>query len=418
MAKKTTKITFSLVCFIIFFIFIFSFGSAQVEDQHKFPLVGYAWSENIGWVDFSPENGGVVLELDGSAKGYAWSENIGWIKFHDLENFPGEPYYDATVDMDGSLENCEENNICGWVKALAGEDEDDGWNGWINLGYKDSNYNVSFEENTGDTYNSELVGWGWGFNVVGGVSFNCKNEGNCDEVNYKAESDFYPARPEISFDVEHGDYCNNNNPDATLIFNYESDFDVGPDSYELEIIEQDSGIEVLNQEGPFTETFIIPSEELDFDTDYLIRVRVEDNYEVSSEWEEEEFTTLVRHPQVDFTWNPLEPRVNQQVEFNDKTNYYDWEYSSNRNSNIILRWLFPDSAQHQKKEGPREGFSQVFNEFNEEGNFEITLEVESNIKDGEGGFFQETCSKTKEINMDVQLPDWEETYPFSFLNIN
>jgi hypothetical protein len=42
-------------------------------------LSGYAWGENVGWINFGPAHGGVVIQPDGNFNGWAWGENIGWI---------------------------------------------------------------------------------------------------------------------------------------------------------------------------------------------------------------------------------------------------------------------------------------------------------------------------------------------------
>jgi hypothetical protein len=65
-------------------------------------LSGYAWGENVGWVNFGPwsssppdnqrafiETLGVTL-LSGRLRGYAWSENGGWINFGPWSNSPPE----------------------------------------------------------------------------------------------------------------------------------------------------------------------------------------------------------------------------------------------------------------------------------------------------------------------------------------
>ena len=45
-------------------------------------LGGYAWGENIGWIDFSPPAGGVTINTStGVFSGYAYGENIGWVNF-------------------------------------------------------------------------------------------------------------------------------------------------------------------------------------------------------------------------------------------------------------------------------------------------------------------------------------------------
>jgi len=50
------------------------------------PANNFAWSENAGWINFGPTNGGVTI-TNGSFYGYAWSENVGWIHLN------GSPTY-------------------------------------------------------------------------------------------------------------------------------------------------------------------------------------------------------------------------------------------------------------------------------------------------------------------------------------
>src|SRR6185436_12668444 len=50
------------------------------------PILGYAWSDTVGWLDLNCQNSnvcttddfGFTLFSDGTIGGYAWSENIGW----------------------------------------------------------------------------------------------------------------------------------------------------------------------------------------------------------------------------------------------------------------------------------------------------------------------------------------------------
>jgi len=52
-----------------------------------------AWSENAGWINFAPSDGGVTVSETALA-GFAWSENIGWIKFGSGT----PPYVNTDVD--------------------------------------------------------------------------------------------------------------------------------------------------------------------------------------------------------------------------------------------------------------------------------------------------------------------------------
>jgi len=79
-------------------------------------LTGYVWAENIGWINLDPNFGGVTNDGTGLLSGYAWGENVGWINFDP--NVPGDAtHYGVTIDHDG--------NFAGWVW---GENV-----GWIHL---------------------------------------------------------------------------------------------------------------------------------------------------------------------------------------------------------------------------------------------------------------------------------------------
>jgi len=47
-------------------------------------LSGFAWGENIGWIDFDTSDvGGSQVTIDGGQfQGFAWAENVGWINMN------------------------------------------------------------------------------------------------------------------------------------------------------------------------------------------------------------------------------------------------------------------------------------------------------------------------------------------------
>jgi len=48
-------------------------------------LSGYAWGENVGWINFGPNHGGVTIDGSGNFAGWAWGENIGWVNFNSAQ---------------------------------------------------------------------------------------------------------------------------------------------------------------------------------------------------------------------------------------------------------------------------------------------------------------------------------------------
>ena len=67
-------------------------------------LSGYAWSQNNGWINLRPSNGGVANNGEGALSGSAWGDRLGWINFSGVTidtngRFRGQ----ATGDSIGTL---------------------------------------------------------------------------------------------------------------------------------------------------------------------------------------------------------------------------------------------------------------------------------------------------------------------------
>jgi hypothetical protein len=53
-------------------------GNVDVTDTK---VTGYVWSANSGWINLAPTKGGVMNDGKGNLSGSAWGENTGWIDF-------------------------------------------------------------------------------------------------------------------------------------------------------------------------------------------------------------------------------------------------------------------------------------------------------------------------------------------------
>ncbi|HNV70043.1 MAG TPA: InlB B-repeat-containing protein [Candidatus Ozemobacteraceae bacterium] len=111
----------------------------------------YAWSENSGWINFAPANGGVGSKrgANGYLNGLAWSESLGWIKFAA----PG-----ATAPFANNANNTWGVNVAadGMLSGYAWSEN----SGWINFGATGGNavMNQTTGELSGFVW-SESVGW-------------------------------------------------------------------------------------------------------------------------------------------------------------------------------------------------------------------------------------------------------------------
>jgi hypothetical protein len=87
-------------------------AGATVTDIN---LAGRIWAENIGWINLSPTSfGGVTNDGTGKLSGCAWGENVGWINFNP--QVPGEPNkYGVTIDHQGNFSGWAWGENIGWI---------------------------------------------------------------------------------------------------------------------------------------------------------------------------------------------------------------------------------------------------------------------------------------------------------------
>ena len=133
-------------------------ASTSIDATNK-----HSWSENIGWVNVAPTNGGVTLHFNGTIghlTGLAWGENIGWIK---LGTDSGGPYsndcstnWGVNLDTAGKLTGYAWGENVGWIKfniasnlvtidMTTGRFDGFAWGeniGWIHLKGSSPDYNV------------------------------------------------------------------------------------------------------------------------------------------------------------------------------------------------------------------------------------------------------------------------------------
>ena len=63
---------------ILLFSLLLSYITPLVQAAPISSTDKYAWSDQVGWINFNPTNGGVDVS-DTTLTGSAWSDNYGWI---------------------------------------------------------------------------------------------------------------------------------------------------------------------------------------------------------------------------------------------------------------------------------------------------------------------------------------------------
>ena len=115
------------------------------------PAQGYAWGENIGWVNFAPTHGGVTVHEagpNGYLSGHAWAENVGWIKVGDGTGPYAAPGSQTSTDWGVNMD--ADGNMSGYAW---GENV-----GWIN-------FNTTHSQVTMTPGSGEFDGYAWGENI-------------------------------------------------------------------------------------------------------------------------------------------------------------------------------------------------------------------------------------------------------------
>ena len=108
------------------------------RDPATNELTGFAWGENVGWINFRGGTGATPAQparYDAAAhrfRGYAWGENIGWINMDDATIFVGD--CPADYNGDGAL-NVQDifDFLAGWFAGSPNAD----FNGAAGLGVQD-----------------------------------------------------------------------------------------------------------------------------------------------------------------------------------------------------------------------------------------------------------------------------------------
>ncbi len=148
---------FKTALFLGIFIFFISVSFVGASETNGIidSIYKYAWSENIGWINFGCNNCNVSI-TDSVVTGYAWSENYGWIN----------------LNPSGSgVKNNGEGSLSGQAWG-----ENTGWINFSGVSIDSSGYFSGYA--TGD--------------VTGRISFNCSNTNSCSASDFKVRTDWRP----------------------------------------------------------------------------------------------------------------------------------------------------------------------------------------------------------------------------------
>ncbi len=293
--------------------------------------LGFAWSENFGWISFSSLNDGGAsygLNIDpitGNLSGYAWSEYAGWISFE--EDAPSYTFYSncytSTCVSGSGCSACYNPNpadeplgtgkLYGWAKVLVLGD-----NGWIRLDDDNSGdpfpYGVKY-----NIFDKEFFGYAWNRNSIpneytglGWISFNCLDSGNdCAVSDYKVMANLNrpptatisPSGSENELPCGAASACISD-CELNPVVKWDYDDPEGFDQYAYRVVvrqdnlppgslgfERDTG-KVVSTSKEISINEIAPDDYIVYGQDYYINIMVWDNFDLQADnWEIDNFTT-------------------------------------------------------------------------------------------------------------------------------
>ena len=127
---------------------LFQAEQALAQTGNIDPTDKWAWETNAGWINFAPDNGGVIVYSD-HLEGDAWGENIGWIRLGSYTGGGTHTYANTTED-DYGVNRDAPGNLSGYA-----------WGtnvGWIN-------FNPTHGGVTIDPITGSFDGYAWGENI-------------------------------------------------------------------------------------------------------------------------------------------------------------------------------------------------------------------------------------------------------------
>ncbi|MFA4990887.1 MAG: hypothetical protein WC579_03245, partial [Candidatus Paceibacterota bacterium] len=158
-----------------------SFTPTGPETTNISDTYHYAWSENVGWIDFAYPGGNIqVPKGEGDLKGFAYilSDNS-WISLNCLSTDSCSTVnYKVSSDTDGNLTDWAWSENYGWISFSCVTGGADSGNICAT-----SDYGVNVATSTG-----EFDGYAWAEHI-GWVSFNCKTGGE-NQANICSTSDY------------------------------------------------------------------------------------------------------------------------------------------------------------------------------------------------------------------------------------
>jgi PKD repeat protein len=252
----------------------------------------------------------------------------------------------------------------------------------------------------------EFMNWAWGNDVLGWLSFNCRNQSVCGNSNYKVMlSGSKPRATNLSIDKDNPtDYCfvTSYAPIRSRWVFLSDTPGASQSAYRVEIYQGANLVDRScdpNLSNPASrclsgsQSYL--STKLAYNKTYFWKLTVWDNNDNQSDLTSgPDFTTIPHpYPLPDFEWSPVRPAAKEIIQMKDLTAFYD-----NNPSERNWAWDFGDGAQSDLSD-PDHSYDNP----NLAG-YKLTLDVIDGDNYG-------PCSLSKNISITFPAPEWQEAPP-------
>lgn len=351
---------------------------------------------------------GVTISPDnGDFEGYAWSENIGWIDFSNahFDSASGDVTGTAQIvalGADGTIQ-LEDDNTGDAINYGVSIDGDGDFHGWAWNGNADGSGIgwISFNGDDADAGGDYLVYTdSTGSSAPFIESINTKFDDECSNVlqvslEWVASSSILKEKNDIQeYRLVQVKLASDNWDELITGKNIATSDDDWSDQYA-----SGPSITVKKEDG----------DDIDFNQTYNWRVKVRDINGIESGWSEVgEFTTYERrYPTLRYVSIPASPKLDEEFELAGSAERYDPEEDCTEDT-CLFTWELP--AGLNLVSGAIDASSTITVEATE--TFDPESEIKLIVNDRKDGSGYE-CEYINQVNFSLDLPDWIEENPAS-----
>ncbi len=173
-----------IISALVFLPSVRDLAQAQTGFSVNGYILGWLWSDNIGWIRMGTSDTNAVKIVNNNLQGHAWSDSVGWINLNPTlvppTTYPSAPSHGVQIESTPISGN--NHAVTGWARAcsvfvsgcsgdMASNTARGDWDGWIKM--SNSKYDTASHIFSGSAWGDLNVGWA-SFHA-GDPTIDCRN---------------------------------------------------------------------------------------------------------------------------------------------------------------------------------------------------------------------------------------------------